>query len=272
MSEDVIVKEYNDGITWYKIYQSGIVEQGTKIYSATPTKDIKLPINYADTNYTVSVSNSPQAKYYKQYMKKTADVVVKNKTTNLKENQTPKYTAEILNTSEFKVNSDINSGCFEWYAKGVLGTDIYTVTINVIPSDAKVVINGIERNTFSGMAGTKVNYTVTRDDYDTVEKSVFLTSDVVIDVVMEETNAYMLTIIPGPMNATVMINGEERKSIKLSVGQVANWEVSMPNYVTETGSTTIDDNTTLNVNLSREMVVTIDAVPDDANIYYIGDK
>lgn len=89
MSDDVVIKEYNNGTTWYKIYQSGLLEQGTKIYSGSQSQTAKLPVNYADTNYTVNVSNIPQVKYYNQYMKKTADVVFKNKTTNLQENQTP---------------------------------------------------------------------------------------------------------------------------------------------------------------------------------------
>ena len=271
MSDDVVIKEYNNGTTWYKIYQSGLLEQGTKIYSGSQSQTIKLPVNYADTNYTVNVSNIPQVKYYNQYIKKTADVVFKNKTTNLQENQTPQYTTEILNASEFNVKSDIDRGYFEWFSKGVLGTDIYTVTINVTPSDAKVVINGVEGNTFSAVAGTKINYIITRDNYDTFESSIFLTSDITLDIVMEETNAYKLTIVPGPMTATVKINGIERKSMKVSLGQVAVWEVSQEGYVTETGEISITENTTLNVNLSREMIVTIDAMPDDAEIEFIGE-
>jgi len=271
MSEDVIVKEYNDGSNWYKIYQSGLLEQGIRIYSGASSQLIKLPVNYVDTNYTVNVSAIPQVKYYKQYIEKSAYVYFKNKTTTLQENQIPQYTNEILNTSEFNVKSDIDRGYFEWYAKGVLGTDIYTVTINVTPSDAKVVINGVEGNTFSAVAGTKINYIITRDDYDTFESSIFLTSDTTLDIVMEETNAYMLTIVPGPMTATVKINGIERKSMKVSLGQVAVWEVSQEGYVTETGEISITENTTLNVNLSREMIVTIDAMPDDAEIEFIGE-
>ena len=73
------------------------------------------------------------------------------------------------------------------------------------------------------------------------------------------------------MTATVKINGIERKSMKVSLGQVAVWEVSQEGYVTETGEISITENTTLNVNLSREMIVTIDAMPDDAEIEFIGE-
>ena len=47
--------------------------------------------------------------------------------------------------------------------------------------------------------------------------------------------------------------------------------MSQEGYVTETGEISITENTTLNVNLSREMIVTIDAMPDDAEIEFIGE-
>lgn len=273
MSDDVIVKEYNDGTTWYKIYQSGKLEQGTRLYSGSQSRIINTPVNFADTTYNISVSNIPQYVLQKQYISKNVNVYTDTSYTPYKENEKPTFTSDILTKSEFKIHSDYDSGSFEWFSRGYLDVNTYTLTINVTPSDAKVVINGIERTSYTGAGGMKVSYTISKPDYDTIKSSIILTEDTILNIEMELTSAYTFTIVPGPFDATVIMNGQERKKIKLPIGEVVDWEVSKEGFVTERGQTTISDSDeTLTVNLSKEITITIEAMPDDALILFVGDE
>ena len=192
MSDDVIVKEYNDGTNWYKIYQSGKLEQGTRLYSGSQSQIINTPINFADTTYKISVSNIPQYVLQKQYISKNVNVYTDTGYTSYKENEKPTFTNEILSKSQFKIFSDYDSGSFEWFSRGYLDVNTYTLTINVTPSDAKVVINGIEQNDLIWYEMADVSYEVSYDDYATKKGVITLLDDTTIDV--ELLPAVLITI------------------------------------------------------------------------------
>ena len=271
MSEDVVIKEYNDGINWYKIYQSGKLEQGTKIYSASSTKIVNFPVNFSNTEYETFVSNVPMYTPQKFYMNKSAKMSFKDEITTLKEHQIPQYEMEILSKAEFKVNCDVDRGFFEWFSKGYLDVETYILNINVTPSDATVIINGVERTSFTGTSGVMVNYSINKSGYDNVNESIILSKDIDIDVELTLTDSYTITIIPGPVDSKVMLNDKERSKIKLPIGETAYWEVSKDGYVTEIGSTVVDMDKSIQVNLSKEMTVTFEALPDDAEIILVGE-
>jgi hypothetical protein len=273
MVDDVIIKRYNDGSYWYEIYESGLLRQGKKFYASEPQTSITLPINYNDMEYEISASQPVYCNPYKLSATKRVNVYTDTGYTPYKENEKPTFSNEILNKSQFKIFSDYDSGSFEWFSRGYLDVNTYTLTINVTPSDAKVVINGIERTTYTGAGGMKVNYTISKPDYDTIKSSIILTDDTVLNIEMALTSAYTLTIVPGPFDSTVIMNGQERKKIKLPIGEVVDWEVSKEGFVTERGQTIISDSDeTLTVNLSKEITITIEAMPDDALILFVGDE
>jgi hypothetical protein len=273
MVDDVIIKDFDDGNSWYQIYESGLLKQGKRFYTNKLQTNIELPIRYNDTSYEVFASPTNSYNIVKQNVSKSVNVYTDTGYTPYKENEKPTFTSDILTKSEFKIHSDYDSGSFEWFSRGYLDVNTYTLTINVTPSDAKVVINGIERTTYTGAGGLKVSYTISKPDYDTIKSSIILTDDTVLNIEMTLTSAYTLTIVPGPFDSTVIMNGQERKKIKLPIGEVVDWEVSKEGFVTERGQTIIaDGDETLTVNLSKEITITVEAMPDDAMIFFIGDE
>lgn len=71
MSDDVIVKEYNDGTNWYKIYKSGKVVSGIKTrYTGNPLT-FNLPFKFTNTEYTINSINVPQYNPMQHYSDKS---------------------------------------------------------------------------------------------------------------------------------------------------------------------------------------------------------
>lgn len=65
------------------------------------------------------------------------------------------------------------------------GDDV-TLTLTAIPSDAKITINDEEKSGITVKKGTQVTYKVEKDGYKTVEETIELTENKVIEVVLEE--------------------------------------------------------------------------------------
>lgn len=265
MSDDIVVKEYNNGSNWYKIYQSGIVEQGIKIYSATPIKDIKLPINYADTDYTVNVSNIPQYNPQKFYKSKQVLMTYTNITTTMKESVLPVFSYEVESESQFTVASDVSRARYEWFTKGyVKPLEYKTFSINPTPSDATIIINGIEQNNIQYPCGKCLTYIVKKDDYQTVTNTITITDDLTIDVNLE-VELYSYTIKPTPSDAIVIINGIQQNTIIAQVGEIINWEINRIGYISQSGSDILTENMTKKVTLEAlEFTFTINPTPSDA--------
>lgn len=63
---------------------------------------------------------------------------------------------------------------------------------------------------------------------------------------------YTFTINPTPADATVVINGEEQKTVRLVTGSNIEWTVSAAGYKDKTGSLTLTANTRIDVVLEAE--------------------
>lgn len=271
MSEDVIIKEYNDGINWYKIYQSGILEQGTKIYSSSETKDIQLPVTYTNTDYTVSISNIPQNNPQKFYKSKQALMTYTNITTTMKENTLPSFSYEIKSENQFEVTSDISRAKYEWFTKGYIKPLEYkTFSINPTPSDATVIINGIEQNNIQYPCGKYLTYTVKKDGYQTITNTVTITDDLTIDVNLElQYYNYILRAIPS--DATVTINGIEQNTLYALMNTEINWEINRYGYISQSGMDILTNNIIKKVKLEKmQFTYTINPTPSDAIIVING--
>lgn len=271
MSDDVIVKEYNDGINWYKIYQSGLLEQGTKIYSGSPLQTINLPVNYADTDYTVSISNVPQYNPQKFYKSKQALMTYTNITTTMKEDVLPSFSYEVKSENQFEVTSDVSRAKYEWFTKGyVKSLEYKTFSINPTPSDATVIINGIEQNNIQYPCGKYLTYTVKKDGYQTITNTVTITDNLTIDVNLElQYYNYILRAIPS--DATITINGIEQNTLYTLMNTEINWEISRYGYISQSSMDILTNNIIKKVRLEKmQFTYTINPTPSDAMVVING--
>lgn len=140
----------------------------------------------------------------------------------------------------------------------------HTFVIVVVPSDAIVKINGVVRNSFVAAYGTSISWSVSRENYITQSGTLTLTEDTSIEVSLE-LKSYTFTVSPTPANALVIINGEERTSITSVHGTEIEWSVSADNYISQNGTLTLTEDTTLPVALSLvQHTFTIVPTPADA--------
>ena len=151
-----------------------------------------------------------------------------------------------------------------------LDKNTVTFTINPTPSDATVVINEQETRSVVVIKGSTVNYSVSRAMYATVEDSVVVNEDTTLDIVLEQ-NTVTFTINPTPSDATVVINGENTRSVIVEKGSTVNYSVSSYDYVTVEESTSVNENTTLNVDLKLiEWFAEVVVVPlENGNLTYM---
>lgn len=271
MSDDVVIKEYNDGTNWYKIYQSGLLEQGTKIYSGLSSKTINLSVNYADTNYTVNISSIPQYNPQKFYKSKQALMTYTNITSTMKENVLPSFSYEVKSENQFEVTSDVSRVKYEWFTKGYIKVLEYkTFSINPTPSDAIVIINGIEQNNIQYPCGKYLTYTVKKDGYQTVTNTIIITDDLTIDVNLElQYYNYILRAIPS--DATVIINGIEQNTLYDLMNTEINWEINRYGYISQSGMDILTNNIIKKVRLEKmQFTYTINPTPSDAIVVING--
>lgn len=82
---------------------------------------------------------------------------------------------------------------------------------------------------------------------------------------------YTLTINPNPSDATVVMNGNNQKSITVSKGQTVIWSVSKTGYTIQSGSWTANANETKNIVLTAESAnsatLTVNAAPAGVQIH-----
>ncbi len=118
---------------------------------------------------------------------------------------------------------------------------------------ATVIINGEERDTYCAAYGTLINWSVSKEGYETQSGSFVLTEDKTLDVVLVPvTNYYTFAINATPSDATVVINDEVRTSIEVASGTTVSWSVSKEGYVTQSGSQVVTTNTTKEIVLEEE--------------------
>lgn len=87
---------------------------------------------------------------------------------------------------------------------------------------------------------------------------------------------YTLIIVPAPADATVTLTAQEYSQVGNSItvrrGTVVNWTVSKNNYFTQSGSITVDRDTTQAVSLVYALATLyINPVPSDATVVLTAD-
>lgn len=109
--------------------------------------------------------------------------------------------------------------------------------------------------------GTTVTYTVVCDGYQTISNSIFMDKD--YELIPELKQIVTLTIIPNPSDAKVVLSYKdknyEQNSLEIAVGTPITYTVSKINMQTIIDSIIIERDTTINVNLLKN-------IKDDADI------
>lgn len=132
-----------------------------------------------------------------------------------------------------------------------------TFKISPNPTNAIVTINGEERNTFTTVYGTPIEWTVSANGYVAQTGDLTLTEDTTLSVELELVK-YTLTIVPTPSNAVVTINGEERNTFTAVSGTSVTWQVSASGYSQQNGTLTLNADETLEIVLEKSGVKKIE--------------
>lgn len=149
-----------------------------------------------------------------------------------------------------------------------------TLTINPTPSNATVTLNGQSTKSITVEQGTVVSVVVSAAGYKTYTQNITVTSDRTLEVVLQEEvpvpTMCTLTVNANPSNATVTINGQQRKSITVEQGTQVHVQVSASGYQSYDDYITVNKvNQILSVTLEPEVVVeqytlTVNPTPADA--------
>lgn len=146
----------------------------------------------------------------------------------------------------------------------------YTFTVNASPSNATVKINAQTTKSLTVLEGSKVTWSVSADNYETQSGEEFITADKTINVTLVALP--LLTINTTPSNATVLINGTQRNSIRVKAGTQIAWSVSATNYYSQSGTHTVTADETLTISLASFPTFTVSATPSNATITINGSQ
>ena len=151
-----------------------------------------------------------------------------------------------------------------------LSQTVVVLTINPTPADATDTIAGVEQKKYTGVYGDTIDWEVSAIGYTSKSGSETLTTNKTVDVALEKVQV-TVSINATPADATVTLNGEERKTITVDYGTNVAWVVSKTGYVSQNGSITPTENTTKDVALVLEKhTFSIVATPDDATVIING--
>lgn len=132
----------------------------------------------------------------------------------------------------------------------VSNTIKYRFAIEVMPADAVVIINGLERKSAVVGAGSRVEWSVAKDGYKTQSGIVEGISE---DKLLIINLKMRFSVIASPSDAIVVINDEERSFIDVDPGTVVNWSVSKEGFEAQSGSQTVTKTIDIIVSLSSQV-------------------
>ena len=164
-------------------------------------------------------------------------------------------------------NIPISEGCvkrrggshFVASAKQIDGLEFKIVPV---PTDAKVIINGVEQDICYCGYADEVEYTVMAEGYKTKSGRVTLTNDLTMPVTLISTEVfYTVTINPTPTDAKVVINGVATNVFTKGRGTPIKWSVSKDGLVTQSGSFTLSEDVSIDV----ELLARFSIVPNPVN-------
>lgn len=148
-----------------------------------------------------------------------------------------------------------------------LEKDSFTYTINPLPADAIVIIDGIEQKSITKEFGSVVTWSVSRIGYISQSGTHTIGSENETKDISLVKQKYTLTIKSNYDDAIITLNGIIQNSITVDYGTVVNWSVVKNGYVPQSGSEAVNDNTTLTIILQKAFyTLTINPTPADAKI------
>ena len=125
-----------------------------------------------------------------------------------------------------------------------------------VPTDATVIINGVEQDICYCGYADEVEYTVMSEGYKTKSGRVTLTDDLTMPVTLVSTEVfYTVTINPTPADAKVIINGVITKTFTKGRGSTIKWSVSKDGLVTQSGTFTLSEDVVINVELMARFTI-----------------
>ena len=250
---------YGENVTW----EVSKVGYKPKSGSLTITEDeVTIPVELEITRVSLTINPTP------------ADAVV---TINGKTQKTitVDYGTEV-SYSVAKIGYDTKSAKITLVENTNLDIElsqtVVVLTINPTPSDATVIIAGVEQKNYTGVYGDIVDWEVSAAGYTSKSGSETLTENKTVDVALEKVQV-TVSINATPADATVTLNGEERNTITVDYGTKVDWVVSKTGYVSQNGSITPTENITKDVALVLEKhTFSIVATPSDATVIINGEE
>lgn len=129
-------------------------------------------------------------------------------------------------------------------------TTKYDFEITAYPEDAKVVINGLERNAITIGAGAKIEWSVSKEGYKTQSGVISAISE---DLSFSVDLKMRFSLRAYPEDAKVIINGLERSYIDVNSGEEVEWSVSKEGYKEKSGKQTITSSIEMIVSISSQV-------------------
>ena len=144
--------------------------------------------------------------------------------------------------------------------------DRFNFAINATPSDALVLINGMQRRELVAAANSEINWSVSKEGYFTQYDTIrAIKSDMTLDIALK----MRFTIEPNPRDAIVVINGEERNFIDVDPNTEVTWSVSKDGYDSKEGTEIITATYTKVVELSKQTAGQVMFESGTPGTYYV---
>lgn len=129
------------------------------------------------------------------------------------------------------------------------------VTLKIVPSpmEATVMINNEIRDTIIVARGDTVSYEVKASGYETVSGKVTMSQSIVLNIVLiSKVETCTLMISSVPFDATVKINGYERKFYRGRKNETVDYIVYKDGYQMQSGNVVLGENKSLIITLVEE--------------------
>lgn len=242
----------NTNVSWSVSNEHYITQSGTKLITGEDSLDVTL----LPENYTITINPTPSdATVYINGTQRTTATFVYN---TLIEWSVAKY-GYITQTGKFNIdqNTTLNIN---------LPIRYYNFTIIPTPSDATVIINGVERTSIDLQEGSEITYSVSAPHYETITDTLILETDTTEPVELEPI--LRLTINATPSDATIVLTAEkgiqEGNYIDVPRNDPITWSVSKADYIAQGDTVTILEDTTYNIILNP-IVYKFEIIPTPQN-------
>ena len=127
------------------------------------------------------------------------------------------------------------------------------------PAEAKVLINGVERTSITVARGDKLYYEVSCDGYSQTSGNYVVLEDTQLEVLLvSKSELYTFSIQTVPSDATVVINGYQRNSVRVLKNSTVEYQVFKDGYILQKGSVVVQYDQTLDISLQLDEQTQID--------------